>query len=620
MLSSMFDFAHKHGDAAARPHEPMAELSTPWGAFLDADEVLREYPRPQMRRESYVNLNGLWDYAFVAREGGGSAVDMLRAEPSALEPPDSYQGRILVPFSPEAPLSGVRRQLGPDEFLWYRRDIGVRPGDDTRVLLHFEAVDSTCACFVNGMLAGVHEGGYLPFSYDITAALEQGAGELVVCVADPSETRPQPRGKQMLDRGSIWYTAQSGIWQTVWIEVVPEAHVTSLHVEADLDRERLRVTASVSAGGHELSVAVSDGAGLSARGRRAVSEAGTGAEVVIDVPSPRPWSPNDPFLYRVRLTYGTDEVESYCAFRAFSVERDGRGVRRFCLNHRPIFLKGILDQGYWPDGLMTPPSDEALRFDIEMARELGFNMMRKHIKVESERWYYHCDRLGMIVWQDMVNGGGHYHMSRLSHFPTLLPLLGPLVSDSRRLTRFGSESEEYRHLWPGHSLAIVEHLRDHPCIATWTIFNEGWGQFDARRMTQAVREADPSRPLDQASGWFYQGKGDFWSIHNYFRRLRMPLGKRVHASVITEFGGLTLHVDGHSAFDRVFGYATVGTPEELRSALGDLFAKADSLERKGLSGYVYTQLSDVEEEVNGLLTYDRRCVKTKVGKAPEQNR
>ena len=618
ILETMFDFKRAYRSATAtHPDDPMVELSTIWGDAVSADSVLQEYPRPQMRRESYLNLNGLWDYAIVPAFGDDAsnddvAVDKLRSGGAwSLEPPEAFQGKILVPFSPEAPLSGVRRQLMPDELLWYRRSLPARPADGMRALLHFEAVDSTCAYFVNGEMVGMHEGGYLPFCLDVTDHLASKGNELTLCVADPSEARPQPRGKQMLDRGSIWYTAQSGIWQTVWMEMVPETHVRSLHLDADLDRGELRVLAHVSAGGQTLRVSVSDGASFTVEAKCELAEKATETQVALEVPSPHAWSPEDPFLYQVTLVYGQDQVESYCAFRTFTIERDGCGVKRLCLNHEPIFLRGILDQGYWPDGLLTAPSDDALVFDIETARELGFNMVRKHIKVESDRWYYHCDRLGMIVWQDMVNGGSVYRMPFVNHYPTLLPLISLTVSDKRRFDRFGSESETYRRSWPKHSLGIVEHLRDHPCIAAWTVFNEGWGQFEAGRMTKAIREADPTRPIDQASGWFYQGGGDFWSIHNYFRDLRMPFGKRIHASVISEFGGLTLHVDGHSVVDRVYGYTTYDSPETLSSALKDTFKRIDSLERKGLSGYVYTQLSDVEEEVNGLMTYDRRVVKVK---------
>lgn len=302
-------------------------------------------------------------------------------------------------------------------------------------------------------------------------------------------------------------------------------------------------------------------------------------------------------------------MSSYCAFRTFSIETDASGTSRFCCNHEPLFLRGLLDQGYWSDGLLTAPSDEALVHDIETARKLGFNMLRKHIKVESERWYYHCDRLGMVVWQDMVSGGGAYRETYTSRIPTLLPGLCGRLRDTGSYERFGSGSPSYRDGWVESALDTVRHLRNHPCIATWTVFNEGWGQFDAQRVTDLVRATDPTRPIDQASGWYRQGGGDYVSVHNYFRTLKVPRTPRGQASIISEFGGVALRLPGHSAIDRAYGYQNCTTLDDFQTQVRELIAKADTLEGKGLSGYVYTQLSDVEEEVNGLLSYDRRVCK-----------
>lgn len=608
----MFDFKRAyHSALAAHPDDPVVNLPTPWGARIDPDAVLGEYPRPTMQRDSYLNLNGYWDYRIVSTGTGSS---FGPRELSTLEAPACFEGRILVPFSPEAALSGVGRHVQPDEVLWYRRTldnvhVALGAANGHRVLLHFQAVDHAMACFVNGALVGTHEGGYLPFHFDITDALRGHDDQLCICVADPSERGTQPRGKQKIDRGTIWYTAQSGIWQTVWMEAVPALHIASLQVNADPDAESLHITAQLSYGGAAFALDVTDGANALAHADCATKTGQTQMDLDVDFPSPRLWSPDDPHCYHLALRYGDDQVQSYCAFRTFTVEPDDTGIMRFCLNHTPLFLRGVLDQGYWSDSLMTAPSDDALRFDIEQAKALGFNMMRKHIKVESERWYHHCDTMGMIVWQDMVSGGGCYPAFYTSQLPTLSPLFSSLLHDTRGYERFGSADEEHRRTWLQHSLQIVEHLRNHPSIGTWVIFNEGWGQFDAARVTHAFRAADPTRPLDQASGWFDQGGGDYSSVHNYFRTLKVPRGKRQRATVISEFGGLAWHVDGHSAIARAYGYGSYDSSESLSAAVANLLAQADTLREGGLSGFVYTQLTDVEEEVNGLITYDRRQVK-----------
>lgn len=610
----MFDFKRAyHSSLAEHPDDAIADLHTPWGADLDCDQVLTQHPRPQMRRKDFTCLNGWWDYAIVAAADIETDALVDGAPSSETTMPDEFDGRILVPFSPEALLSGVKRQLQPGDLLWYRRAFEVpEMGEDERCLLHFEAVDYEMACFINGTTCGSHEGGYLPFTFDITEHLQTGTNTLTVLVADPSEHGMQPRGKQRLSRGSIWYTAQSGIWQTVWLEVVPAAHIECLNLRAEPDEGTLTISARVSAPGSKLCVELLDGGKIIASGQTGKTMKGASPCVMLAVPAPHLWSPDDPHLYGLSVVYGKDRVQSYCAFRTFSTESDEKGRLRFCCNHEPLFARGLLDQGYWSDGLLTAPSDEALIFDIQTAKDLGFNMLRKHIKVESDRWYYHCDRLGMVVWQDMVSGGGVCPELYMSQLPTLSPQIAHLVHDDRDYKRFGSDDETYRRRWIEHSLAIVEHLRNHPCIATWVIFNEGWGQFDAMEVTEKFRAADKTRLLDQASGWYDQGGGDFTSIHNYFRTLTVPGGLDRRAAVISEFGGLALHLPGHSAIERSYGYQTCTSEEDLTRQVSELIAQVDALESKGLSGYVYTQLSDVEEEVNGLIAYDRQVVK--VGK------
>ena len=343
--------------------------------------------------------------------------------------------------------------------------------------------------------------------------------------------------------------------------------------------------------------------------------------VSFDIPAPSPhlWSPDDPYLYDLRIRYGADELACYCAFRTVSVEPDGEGVMRFCLNHRPLFLRGLLDQGYWPDGLMTAPSDEALAYDIATARRLGFNLLRKHIKVENERWYWHCDRLGMLVWQDMPSGGDRPRNWESRDCPTLFRRSWHSLPDTtpRNRARLGAGSARYRQAWIDNMCATISRLSSHPCIATWVLFNESWGQFDAGLATQMAWEMDASRPVLSASGWYDQGTGDYHAVHNYFRGMHVfadPYGRRgenhAHrAHVLSEFGGLPWRIEEHSCIDRVYGYAEFETKEAWRAGLDTLLAQANALEAEGLSGFVYTELSDIEEEVNGLVTYDRRVCK-----------
>lgn len=601
---------------ATHPEDELNALFTPWaedliesGSFAKGD-VLEDYPRPMMRRDSYKNLNGWWEYAI-------RKID----EASPIAAPEEFDGPILVPFSPEAVLSGVERTLNSDEALWYRRSFEAAARGGHRVLLNFEAVDYECDCWIDGAHVGHHEGGYLPFTFDITDALGETASnghEILVRVLDPTNHDVQPRGKQRLDRGSIWYTAQSGIWQTVWLEVVPERYVQDVRIDADLDARELRVTLMIKNLARydsfvPATIQIRDG-GLAKAAEAVFESSERTIALSLSLDDVRAWSPEDPHLYDLRIRYGEDVIESYCAFRACTIENDNEGRPVFCLNHKPCFLRGLLDQGYWPDGLMTAPSDEALIYDIEFAKSRGFNMLRKHIKVECRRWYYHCDVLGMMVWQDMINGGGDYSPFHTNEFPTVFPGIASNYDDTKTLERFGSHSVRSQTLWAKEATGTIELLINHPCICTWVVFNEGWGQFHAKRMTDLLKTIDPSRTFDQASGWFDQGGGDFVSEHNYFRNLRVPKSARRgsgkgRAGVISEFGGAALHVDGHSSLDRAYGYDifkdSAAYAEKVRATLDE----ADALESDGLSGYVYTQLSDVEEEVNGLVTYDRRVEK-----------
>lgn len=596
--------------AAASPkthqQKSLKELSTVWGDAVDPENMWPDHPRPQFARQEYTVLNGYWDYAIVSCEDADLAWRMALA-------PERYQGKILVPFSPEAPLSGVRRTLHPDELLWYRRTVSIKPSPGKHVMLHFGAVDYACSCYVNGQCVGVHVGGYLPFAFDITGFLSPGETEITLCVYDPSETGTQLRGKQRLDRGDIWYTAQSGIWQTVWLEEVPALHLVGIDVQAIPEGGRLVLDVR-TAGIGRVSVDVKDAEGLLVCQGGADSVHGS-AHIELFVEAPRLWSPEDPFTYSLELAFGSDRVTSYCAFRQVEVRKDDQGTARFFLNGKPYFVKGVLDQGYWPDGLMTAPSADAMRADISAMKKLGFNMLRKHIKVEPATWYYLCDTMGMLVWQDMVSGGGQYGAWATGRIPTLLKASWTAVGDTGFAARklLGADDARYRQEWELSCLETIAHLKNHPSVATWVLFNEGWGQFNAADMARMVHRADPTRPIDATSGWYDQRAGSYFSVHNYFRDLKVEhagsddAGKR--AFVISECGGLTWRVEGHSALEESYGYATFETAREWFDAVTTLLATCEVLQDEGLAGFVYTQLSDVEEETNGLLTYDRRVNK-----------
>ena len=579
-------------------------MMTTWGEALDPENVLPEYPRPQLVRDSYLNLNGSWEYAFT---------------PAGEPPPDTWDGRILVPFSPEAPLSGVGRRLEPHETLWYRRTLRLPEGFlRDRVLLHFGAVDQDARVWVDGALVGEHRGGYLPFTVEVTDAIAGGGPasaeehEVVVGVRDVTDTSWRSRGKQTLKPGEIWYTAQSGIWQTVWLESVPTAYVHRLDLIPHLDRAEVEVLVH-SDGPHAAEVAVS------AQGvevARATVTAGEPAR--LPLPQVRPWSPEDPFLYDVEVRLGEDRVGAYVGMRSVALGADRAGRTRILLNGEPCLQAGLLDQGYWPDGLYTAPSDEALVFDIETAKALGFTMLRKHIKVEPLRWYHHCDRLGMLVWQDMVNGGSRYHPV-VTQAPAVLPLRG---FDDAPSERFGRADPRGRTEFLEELEETVALLRSAPSVVVWVPFNEGWGQFDATAVAQRVQALDPTRLVDHASGWHDQGGGDLVSRHVYFRRYRLSRGdvRDPRAAVLSEYGGYSWRVPGHTWSEKQFGYRKLRDRESFERAFLELQeAQVGRAVEAGLAAFVYTQLSDVEEETNGLLTYDRRVVKIDAEKVRASN-
>ena len=554
-------------------------LKTRWAAEVDPAQPLPEYPRPQLARPSWMNLNGLWDFDVLPR-GAGS--------------PEGYAEQILVPFPVESSLSGVARTVGPEDRIWYRRTFSLPDSDEGhRWILHFGAVDWETEVFLNGASLGTHRGGYDPFSFDITDGLEGGRDqELVVGVWDPTNQGNQPRGKQVLEPGGIWYTAVSGIWQTVWLEPVPKTHVESLQITPNLEAAEVEILLDVKGSSTPVPVEIT----LLADGRPLVTGEGlSDRPLLIPVPNPRAWSPDDPYLYGLRIQLGHfeagatkysddvgDLVESYFGMRSIAVGPDQNGFERLLLNGEPLFQYGLLDQGWWPDGLYTAPTDEALRFDVEKTKELGFNLIRKHVKVEPARWYYHCDREGILVWQDMPSGDNE-------------------GTDAEG--QFAAELGE-----------VVGALRNHPSIVMWVPFNEGWGQHDTETYVEWLKATDPSRLANNASGWTDTGAGDVLDIHRYPGPGAPPPEASstpvLRAPVLGEFGGLGLPLTGHTwVGEDNWGYRSYESLSELNQAFSELLNQLRPLIGEGLAAAVYTQTTDVEVEVNGIMTYDREVVK-----------
>ncbi len=565
-------------------------MLTPWGEALDREHPLPEYPRPQLRRNSYLNLNGIWEYAIT----------------KTAEKPAAMQGEIVVPFSPETPLSGVGHILQPDEYLWYRRSVTLPEGffRGGRLLLHFGAVDQRCTVWVNGQEAGSHTGGYLPFALDVTELIEGDAFTLELRVTDPTDTGSLSRGKQRLKNTGIWYTPQSGIWQTVWMECVPENYLRSLRITPKPEENAVHIRLEADDPAMAAVTICRDG-GIIAEGQ--TDENG---ESTLTIPAEelRLWSPENPFLYDAAITLtGGDKVESYFGMRAFGIGKDEKGLPRLLLNGKPYFQNGLLDQGYWSDGYYTAPSDEALIHDIAEMKRLGFNMLRKHIKVEPLRWYYHCDRLGMLVWQDMINGGESYSPLSIYVFSNL----GLRVKDDRY--RYFSRSDEAGRTHYYEELGqMIDLLYNTVSLALWVPFNEGWGQFDALKATEFIRERDDTRPIDHTSGWYDQGGGDIKSIHWYFRPYHHKQPPKEQRPIcLTEYGGYNCAVPGHCWGEGAeFGYKKIADPAEFNRAFQKLMEEQIiPAKERGLAAAVYTQVSDVEGERNGLLTYDRKVCK-----------
>ncbi|MBQ7638174.1 MAG: glycoside hydrolase family 2 [Clostridia bacterium] len=576
----------------------MQKLLTRWGRELNKDCPLNDYPRPQMARDSFFCLNGQWDYAITKKNvsfGG-------------------YQGKITVPFSPEALLSGVERTVGPDDVLYYRRTFAfVKPGG--RALLHFGAVDYECEVFLNGVSLGSHRGGYYPFYFDITNALIDGENELALSVTDPSETGSQASGKQTSKRGGIWYTPQSGIWQTVWIEEVPESYIERIKITPDIDNGLVKISVFEQGEKNEAKIAVLDNGKVVAEGET------SNLEAAISLPEFKLWSPEDPYLYDLVIKAGEDEVKSYFGMRKFGIGKDEKGFTRLTLNNKPYFMNGLLDQGYWSDGMYTAPSDDALIYDIATMKKMGFNMLRKHIKIEPLRWYYHCDRLGMLVWQDMINGGNGINPLTAGvlpafHLATNTRRTGNIDDGEKNYKLFCRQDKKGRDEYYVDAKRMIDGLYNCVSLCLWVPFNEGWGQFDSLKAAEFFRENDPTRIIDHASGWHDRGGGDVNSFHIYFTPFFFPKRNKndERAIALTEFGGYSMKTEGHVFnTEKMFGYRKYKTRAEFEKAIEKLYARLLPLiDRKGLSALVYTEVSDVEDETNGLLTYDREVIKIDV--------
>lgn len=574
----------------------MMTMTTRWAKEAMCDNPHPEYPRPQMVRENWVNLNGMFDYAVTDAKAQWC---------------EKFDGEIRVPFAIESCLSGVGRRVSENDRIWYRKKFTLPSSfAGKRTLLHFGAVDWECKVYLNKKQIGSHIGGYCPFTIDITDDLCDGENELVVWVYDPTDKAWQNRGKQASVSHGFWYTSTSGIWKTVWLEAVSENYVENYKLTPDIDKGVIKIETNLKGQGN-LKIKVLDGEAVLCE--KAIS---TCEEVAIE--NAKLWSPESPFLYDFVLTVENagevcDSVKGYFAMRKFSIAQH-EGFPRLMLNNKPYFQKGLLDQGYWSDGGMTPPTDEAIIYDIETMKRLGFNMLRKHIKVESDRWYYHCDRLGMIVWQDMVSGGskplGLFYAGIYSHICTFLAPYFNITKKDNAYKIFHREKLEWRTQFEEELFEMIDCLYNHPSIACWVPFNEGWGQFDAKRIGDAIKEKDPTRYVDHASGWYDQKGCDFRSIHKYIVEVTTPKPDG-RPFVLSEYGGYSMIVDDHVwNKEKSFGYRNHTSKESLTNAYRDLLEKQVIPQiEKGLCATVYTQVSDVEFEVNGMLTYDREVVK-----------
>ena len=568
------------------------KIKTSWGEQLDPKNVLPEYPRPIMERNDWKNLNGPWKYA-ITKKG----------DPT----PAAYQGDILVPFAVESSLSGVGKMINEKEELWYQRTFDVPSAwRGKQILLHFGAVDWKAEVWVNDVKVGEHTGGFTPFYFDITSVLNKGNNDLVVKVWDPSDRGEQPRGKQIANPHGIWYTPVTGIWQTVWLEPVATQYITNLKTTPDIDNNSVKVeVAANTTSADKVEVKVFDGKNLVAKGA-----ALNGVPVELAMPAnAKLWSPDSPFLYNMEVTLykdgkAIDQVKSYTAMRKFSIRKGQNGITRLQLNNKDYFQFGPLDQGWWPDGLYTAPTDEALVYDLKKTKDFGYNMVRKHVKVEPARWYTHCDQLGLIVWQDMPNGGPSPQWQARNYF------------NGTEVIRSAASEANYRKEWK----EIIDCLYSYPSIAVWVPFNEAWGQFKTPEIVAWTKEYDPSRLVNPASGGNHYTCGDILDLHHY-PGPNMFLYDPRRATVLGEYGGIGLVVEGNTWVNdkKNWGYVKFNTSDEVTNEYIKYGKHLLELIRKGFSAAVYTQTTDVEGEINGLMTYDRKVIKMNEAKVREIN-
>lgn len=568
-------------------------ISTQWSEQVNPDNVLPEYPRPIMERTEWKNLNGLWDYAIIEK---------------GKHSPSVFDGKILVPFAVESSLSGVAKTVGAEKELVYRRSFDVPSSwKGKKVLLHFGAVDWKTDVWVNDVKVGSHTGGFTPFSFDITEALQGKNNTLLVKVWDPTDKGYQPRGKQVSCPEGIWYTPVTGIWQTVWLEPVSESYIQDLRITPDIDNSLLSLKALVKDATSKdlVEVKVFDGQQLVAQGKSINGEC-----VQVAMPeNAKLWSPESPFLYTLKVSLKqngklVDEVSSYAAMRKYSSKRDANGIVRLELNNKPLFQFGPLDQGWWPDGLYTAPTDEALLYDIQKTKDFGFNMIRKHIKVEPARWYTYCDKLGIIVWQDMPSGDRNPEWQNRKYF------------EGTEMKRSAESEACYRKEWK----EIMDALYSYPCIGTWIPFNEAWGQFKTPEIVEWTKQYDPTRLVNPASGGNHYTCGDMLDLHNY-PAPELYLYDAQRATVLGEYGGIGWVVQGHIwEPDRNWGYIQFNSSKEVTDEYVKYAEKLYDLIPRGFSAAVYTQTTDVEVEVNGLMTYDRKVIKLDEKRVREINR
>ncbi|MEQ9438689.1 MAG: glycoside hydrolase family 2 TIM barrel-domain containing protein [Cyclobacteriaceae bacterium] len=564
-------------------------MKTRWSDEVNPEEVWPNYPRPQMVRDDWQNLNGYWQYAISSKEKNE---------------PKNFEGEILVPFAVESALSEVKRTVGTDNYLWYKKTFEtpeLEAGE--KLLLHFGAVDWESTVYVNGTEVGTHRGGYDPFTFDVTKHLQSGEQELIVRVWDPTDEGMQGRGKQVNDPRGIWYTPVTGIWQTVWLENVPQNYIKDVKVTPDIDQKTAKIDLqfpALSSGFTVLIKALADGKEVSSK-QIPVGVKSEEVQVLLDIKDPVLWSPDNPFLYDLQISLRDqegqviDDVESYFGMRKISLGKDPNGYTRILLNNEPLFQFGLLDQGWWPDGLYTAPTEEAMVYDIKVTKDLGFNMLRKHVKVEPARFYYHCDKMGMLVWQDMPSGFNTVHRDEqhVKH-DARLDWERPLES----AIQFEQELK-----------SMIDNFHSFPSIVVWVPLNEGWGQYDTKRIADWTKAYDPTRLVDAPSGWADRGAGDMIDVHLY-PGPGMELPEKDRATVLGEFGGLGWPVEGHLWWNkRNWGYLTYQDQDTYQQEFKQIVENLAGLISWGLSGAIYTQTTDVEGEVNGLMTYDREIIK-----------